>query len=250
MAEVAGISHRLQKGLIVGYGFTAIIVAWLAKLNPWACPGRGLSAGGSAGRRRPDSDHDGTCPRRWRWSCRAPSCSSCWAATSSPNTGCVVAAAIEQAIATACRVRQRLTTFMDTQHDQRHARSRILAVAIRAGTSLVYATVGEIFTERSGVLNLGLEGMMLMGAVTGFAVAFHTGNAWAGVARRHDRRRAAGVDPRLPHRHPARRPGGSGPGPDHLRHRPGQLSGPAPGPERRAPRGSDRPALQRLPIPA
>ncbi|MDQ4075538.1 MAG: ABC transporter permease [Chloroflexota bacterium] len=35
MAEVAGISHRLQQGLTVGYGFTAIIVAWLARLNPW-----------------------------------------------------------------------------------------------------------------------------------------------------------------------------------------------------------------------
>ena len=35
MAEVAGIAHRLQKGLVVGYGFTAIIVAWLARLNPW-----------------------------------------------------------------------------------------------------------------------------------------------------------------------------------------------------------------------
>ena len=34
MSEVAGISHRLQKGLTVGYGFTAIIVAWLARLNP------------------------------------------------------------------------------------------------------------------------------------------------------------------------------------------------------------------------
>ncbi len=36
MVEVAGISHRLQQGLAVGYGFTAIIVAWLGKLNPWA----------------------------------------------------------------------------------------------------------------------------------------------------------------------------------------------------------------------
>ncbi len=50
----------------------------------------------------------------------------------------------------------------------------ILAVTIQAGTSLVYASVGEIFTERSGVLNLGLEGIMIMGAVTAFAVAFHT----------------------------------------------------------------------------
>jgi len=57
----------------------------------------------------------------------------------------------------------------------------ILAITIRAGTSLLYATIGEIFTERSGVLNLGVEGMMIMGAVCGFAAAFHTGNVWAGV---------------------------------------------------------------------
>ncbi len=57
----------------------------------------------------------------------------------------------------------------------------ILAIAIVAGTSLVYATIGEIYTERSGVLNLGLEGMMILGAVTAFAAAYHTGSAWAGV---------------------------------------------------------------------
>lgn len=57
----------------------------------------------------------------------------------------------------------------------------ILAVTIRAGTSLVYATIGEIYTERSGVLNLGLEGTMLMGALGAFATAYHTGSVWAGV---------------------------------------------------------------------
>jgi ABC-type uncharacterized transport system permease subunit len=57
----------------------------------------------------------------------------------------------------------------------------ILTIAIVAGTSLVYATIGEIFTERSGVLNLGVEGIMIMGAVTAFAAAFHSENAWAGV---------------------------------------------------------------------
>ena len=35
MSEVSGISYRLQQGLAAGYGFTGIIVAWLAKLNPW-----------------------------------------------------------------------------------------------------------------------------------------------------------------------------------------------------------------------
>lgn len=57
----------------------------------------------------------------------------------------------------------------------------ILSITLAAGTSLVYATIGEIITERAGILNLGVEGMMIMGAVTGFAAAFHTGNAWAGV---------------------------------------------------------------------
>ncbi|MDX1616072.1 MAG: ABC transporter permease [Candidatus Promineifilaceae bacterium] len=57
----------------------------------------------------------------------------------------------------------------------------ILSIALVAGTSLVYATIGEIITERAGILNLGVEGMMIMGAVTAFAAAYHTGNAWAGV---------------------------------------------------------------------
>lgn len=50
----------------------------------------------------------------------------------------------------------------------------ILAVTIQAGTSLVFAAIGEIFTERAGILNLGLEGILIMGAVTAFAVGFHT----------------------------------------------------------------------------
>jgi simple sugar transport system permease protein len=57
----------------------------------------------------------------------------------------------------------------------------ILTVTIQAGTSLVFATVGEIFTERSGILNLGLEGIMIMGAVTGFAAAYHTESLLAGI---------------------------------------------------------------------
>lgn len=58
----------------------------------------------------------------------------------------------------------------------------ILWVTIRAGTSLLYATLGEILTERSGILNLGVEGIMIVGAVTGFAGAFHTKQVWVGVA--------------------------------------------------------------------
>ena len=52
----------------------------------------------------------------------------------------------------------------------------ILAAAVRSGTPILYATLGEILTERSGVQNLGLEGLMLMGAFMGFSVTHATGN--------------------------------------------------------------------------
>ena len=58
----------------------------------------------------------------------------------------------------------------------------ILTVTIEAGASLLYATLGEVFTERSGVLNLGLEGMMMMGAASGFIAAKSSGDPWVGVA--------------------------------------------------------------------
>ena len=52
----------------------------------------------------------------------------------------------------------------------------LLAAAVQSGTPILYATLGEIFTERSGVLNLGVEGTMIIGALTGFLVAKFTGN--------------------------------------------------------------------------
>jgi len=56
-----------------------------------------------------------------------------------------------------------------------------LKAAIPAGTPLLFGTLGEIYAERSGVLNLGVEGMMIMGAVTGFGVTLATGNVWLGI---------------------------------------------------------------------
>ena len=57
----------------------------------------------------------------------------------------------------------------------------ILTITLRAGTSLIYGTVGEIYTERSGILNLGVEGMMLTSAVSAFAVSYYTGSPWLGL---------------------------------------------------------------------
>lgn len=57
----------------------------------------------------------------------------------------------------------------------------IVLATLGAGTPLVFAALGELVAEKSGVLNLGVEGMMLVGAVCGFAVAATTGSLWLGV---------------------------------------------------------------------
>ena len=57
----------------------------------------------------------------------------------------------------------------------------ILFATIVAGTPLIIVALGQLIAEKSGVLNLGAEGMMAMGAIAGFAITFHTGNPWLGV---------------------------------------------------------------------
>jgi len=58
----------------------------------------------------------------------------------------------------------------------------LIAATLAAGTPLALAGLGLLVNERAGVVNLGAEGMMAIAAVTGFAAAFHTGNAWVGFA--------------------------------------------------------------------
>ena len=57
----------------------------------------------------------------------------------------------------------------------------IAITIIGASTPLLIAAIGELVVERSGVLNLGVEGMMIMGAVTGFGAAYLTGNPYIGI---------------------------------------------------------------------
>lgn len=57
----------------------------------------------------------------------------------------------------------------------------ILWIGLRSATPLLLAALGEIYAERSGILNLGLEGMMATGALSSFAAAFITGNPWVGI---------------------------------------------------------------------
>jgi len=57
----------------------------------------------------------------------------------------------------------------------------IIVTVVGASTPILLAALGELVVEKSGVLNLGVEGMMLVGAVSGFAIAFMSGNPWLGV---------------------------------------------------------------------
>ncbi|HOI37814.1 MAG TPA: ABC transporter permease [Bacillota bacterium] len=57
----------------------------------------------------------------------------------------------------------------------------ILATGIRLATPFLFASLGEMFSQRSGVFNLGLEGIMMMGAFAGFMTSLKTGSPWLGV---------------------------------------------------------------------
>ncbi|MBT3274982.1 MAG: ABC transporter permease [Spirochaetales bacterium] len=57
----------------------------------------------------------------------------------------------------------------------------VLQRTIIMGTPLLIATIGEVIAERSGILNLGVEGMMAMGAVSAFIATLSTGNPWIGM---------------------------------------------------------------------
>lgn len=58
----------------------------------------------------------------------------------------------------------------------------LLQATLRTATPLLLAGIGELFSERAGVLNIGLEGIMLIGALFGFLVANQTGSLWVGIA--------------------------------------------------------------------
>jgi len=57
----------------------------------------------------------------------------------------------------------------------------MLGGAIRVSTPFLFVSLGECLTERSGRINLGLEGTLVFGAMAGYAIAYHTGSPWVGV---------------------------------------------------------------------
>lgn len=59
--------------------------------------------------------------------------------------------------------------------------TEVLTGGVRGGTSILFAALGEALSERAGVVNLGTEGSMLMGALAGYAIAANTGHPWIGA---------------------------------------------------------------------
>ena len=85
-----------------------------------------------------------------------------------------------------------------------------IGITLMYSTPLVFAALGGVVSERSGVTNLGIEGMMTIGAVTGATVGYYSGSAWAGFI-------AAGLAGGVPApagclSHQAVPPGGAAPG--------------------------------------
>ncbi len=84
----------------------------------------------------------------------------------------------------------------------------LLSGAVVSGTPLLYATLAEVIGERAGVVNLGLEGVMLVGAVTGFVTTVHTGSAAMGVLAAALAGAALQRALRVARRRPSRQPAG------------------------------------------
>jgi simple sugar transport system permease protein len=152
ISEVSGSIGHLQPSISPGYGFTAIIVAFLGRLNPLGIVASGLVL----------------------------------ALTYLGGEAAQLSIGISDKVS---RVFQGLLLFFVLSCDTLiHYKIRlvvafeaILLTVITASTPLVIAALGELVTERAGVLNLGVEGMMIMGAVCAFAATQMTGSPYIGI---------------------------------------------------------------------
>ena len=176
--EVAGPIGQLVPAISPGYGFTAIIVAFLGRLHPLGHPAR-----------RPAHGADLSSAARTRRS-----------RLGLPQAATGVFQGMLLFFLLACDVLIRYRVRGSQRRRMRREAPRMsldaiiaasLVTVIGAATPLLLAALGELVVERAGVLNLGVEGMMLAGAVAGFAATVITGSARARHPRRGARRRAA-----------------------------------------------------------
>ena len=203
MAEVTGVVHRLQDNFSPGYGYTAIIVAYLAKFHPLRVVPIAILFGALilAGREIQPSG------------------------VPAMIQGIILFCLISSEVFLRYRVRIVRRVPVGARRGGRGGLGvdlqLIVAAGIAVGTILLFAAVGEILAERSGVLNLGVEGMMLIGAVVGFGDRRGDRQPVAGRRDLDGRRRAAEPPARDHHDHVPRRPGRVRPGAHVPRHGPG-----------------------------
>src|SRR5436853_5895188 len=57
----------------------------------------------------------------------------------------------------------------------------VIGGAVRVGTPFLFVSLGECITEKSGRVNLGLEGTLVLGAMSGYAMSYYSGSPWVGV---------------------------------------------------------------------
>jgi ABC-type uncharacterized transport system permease subunit len=152
ISEVSGAIGQLRPTISPGYGFTAIIVAFLGRLNPLGIVAAGLILaltylGGEAAQISIGITDKVT--------------------ASFPGAASVLRTGLRYA-----------DSLPHPDHHRRGAKREcrvmdmtqaILLTVMTAATPLLIAAIGELVVERSGVLNLGVEGMMIMGAVAAFA---------------------------------------------------------------------------------
>ena len=182
--EVIGVQHRLLDGITSGYGFSGIVTALFGGLHPL-----------------------GTIPASFVFGGLLVGADKMQRAVQVPSAliQAILGLIVLFVVGSQYWARRRAARRIDTLGGRCAADSRsgrdtrvnesvlatlvaIAAAAIRLATPYLYASIGEMFAQRSGVLNLGVDGIMLVGAFAAFYGTLMTGSLWVGVAG-GDRRR-------------------------------------------------------------
>ena len=163
VGEVAGPLGQLLPTVSPGYGFAAIIVAFVGRLHPFGIVVAGLLMsllylGGEAA----------------QIALQVP-----YAVTSPLPGGPPVLPPGERSVRVLSGPHR--AAVLDGEPAMTDLLVPLLAGTVAAATPLIFAALGELVTEKSGVLNLGVEGMMLMGAIGAFAAATTSGSLALGV---------------------------------------------------------------------
>ena len=167
MVEVAAVQGRTNANLAAGYGFTGILVAFLARQNPLAIIPVAILLGGI-------SASGGLLQRRLG----LPDAS----VLVLQGMIFVVGAGQRRAVR-ADRLSERQILTWPRRNDRTAGRSRSRCSAARSAsrTPFLFVSLGECITERSGRINLGLEGTLVMGAMSAYGISYLTGSPWLGV---------------------------------------------------------------------